>query len=513
VAERIGLRAGRDITDMAAVIQHAQPGDVSFLWAGRDIGTLPDPLITGDVPFGDIIIPPFGNTVEVRGPGRLQLIAGRNIAPIHRASNVTNPSLAPRPADFGIRSTGNLANPLYPEGGATIDILFGVGSGRGFDTQGFVDRYLDPANAARTSTTYRVELVPYSNGGATWHVQPNAPQPTRPDTLARIRALPEAERLALAIDLHFRELDASGKAATADTIAGRTPNYDRGYASIATLFPFGGYSGNFNLQNTYVRTEQGGDINVLGPGGDFFLGAVTGAADTFPDRVGVLTLNYGSINIFTHGDIQIGQSRTITVDGGDILMWSSTADINAGLGSRTARFVPPFRVAYLPDGTRIPDRAGLVTGSGIATYAPFTSRDEVESLLRVPTSDAQAAAQAEEARRRTTPSVNLIAPVGAVDFGDAGVRTAGNLNVAAQVVLNAANVQVAGTQTGVPVVQAPNVGAAVAASAAAGQSASAASEIARQVAQSDARPQETPSVITVEVVGFGGNEQDAAGFR
>jgi hypothetical protein len=50
--------------------------------------------------------------------------------------------------------------------------------------------------------------------------------------------------------------------------------------------------------------------------------------------------------------------------------------------------------------------------------------------------------------------VNLIAPKGAVNAGDAGIRVAGNLNLAAQVVIGAGNITVQGTATGVPVSEA-----------------------------------------------------------
>ena len=264
------------------------------------------------------------------------------------------------------------------------------------------------------------------------------------------------------------------------------------------------------LQGTYLRTDQGGDINVLGPGGDFFLGGTSATADRYPDRIGVLTLGYGSVNIFAHGDIQLGQSRAFTVDGGDILMWSSTKDINAGLGAKTARYIPPYSVTYNVDGGWSANRSGLVTGSGIATFTPFTPPGEVASLLRTPANAVEAAAQADEARRRTTPSISLIAPVGIVDFGDAGVRSAGNLVVAAQTVLNAANVQVSGVSTGVPAVASTNVVGAVAASASAGQGASAGQEAARQAARgAEARPGEPPAIISVDVIGVGGSEQDA----
>jgi filamentous hemagglutinin len=46
--------------------------------------------------------------------------------------------------------------------------------------------------------------------------------------------------------------------------------------------------------------------------------------------------------------------------------------------------------------------------------------------------------------------VNLIAPKGAVNAGDAGIRVAGNLNIAAVQVIGASNITVGGTATGVP---------------------------------------------------------------
>lgn len=56
---------------------------------------------------------------------------------------------------------------------------------------------------------------------------------------------------------------------------------------------------------------------------------------------------------------------------------------------------------------------------------------------------------------RTVPSVpagnvNLIAPVGAVNAGDAGIGAAGNINIAAVTVTGVANINFGGTATGVP---------------------------------------------------------------
>jgi hypothetical protein len=52
--------------------------------------------------------------------------------------------------------------------------------------------------------------------------------------------------------------------------------------------------------------------------------------------------------------------------------------------------------------------------------------------------------------------IDLIAPRGTVNAGDAGIRP-NNLNIAAQVVLGADNIAVAGTSTGTPVADASAV--------------------------------------------------------
>jgi hypothetical protein len=47
-------------------------------------------------------------------------------------------------------------------------------------------------------------------------------------------------------------------------------------------------------------------------------------------------------------------------------------------------------------------------------------------------------------------NVDLIAPAGFVNAGDAGIGSSGNLNIAAQRVIGLDNIQVGGTSTGVP---------------------------------------------------------------
>ena len=100
--------------------------------------------------------------------------------------------------------------------------------------------------------------------------------------------------------------------------------------------------------------------------------------------------------------------------------------------------------------------------------------------------------------------VDLIAPVGTVDAGDAGIRVSGNLNISALVVLNAGNIQVGGSSIGTPVIVAPNIAGLTAASNTVGATASAASETAQQARQTG--QDDIPSIVTVEVLGYGGDD-------
>jgi hypothetical protein len=83
---------------------------------------------------------------------------------------------------------------------------------------------------------------------------------------------------------------------------------------------------------------------------------------------------------------------------------------------------PPARFLINPQtGASILDPSGLATGGGIGT---------IQTVKGAPIGN-----------------VDLIAPVGFIDAGDAGIRVSGNLNLAAVAVLNAGNIQVQGTST------------------------------------------------------------------
>lgn len=101
--------------------------------------------------------------------------------------------------------------------------------------------------------------------------------------------------------------------------------------------------------------------------------------------------------------------------------------------------------------------------------------------------------------------MSLIAPLGTINAGEAGIRVSGNLNLAALFVLNANNFQVAGEVEGLPAKE-----NAISAIKLEGSEASqkAVSDAVKDVTQSRAAGQ--PSIIIVEVLGFGDGGNDAS---
>ncbi|ULU23258.1 filamentous hemagglutinin family protein [Dyella terrae] len=242
-------------------------------------------------------------------------------------------------------------------------------------------------------------------------------------------------------------------------------------------------TGDLDIRSSTIQTQQGGNISILGPGGQALLGSASappvitqnGQIVAGPNTMGVLTLEKGDVNMFTDRSVLLAQSRIFTEQGGNLVMWSSNGDINAGQGAKTTAEIPPPTYLCTIDAWCRIDARGQVSGAGIAT---------LQTVPGAPTGN-----------------VYLIAPRGTVDAGDAGIRVSGNLIVAAAQVANADNIQVQGEKIGVPVAASVNVGALNAASAAANAVTKAVDDANRQQ-QDDAR-NKMPSVISVQVLGFG----------
>jgi filamentous hemagglutinin family protein len=234
----------------------------------------------------------------------------------------------------------------------------------------------------------------------------------------------------------------------------------------------------YKVNDAGIHTDFGGSISLMVPGGRALVGVDGGFK---PDAgSGVLTQGEGDISVYAKGSLLLGQSRIFTTFGGNILAWSAEGDINAGRGSKTTVVYTPARRVYDAMGNVALSPNTPNTGAGIATLNP---------IPEVPPGD-----------------VDLIAPLGTIDAGEAGIRVSGNVNLAALHVVNAENIKVQGEAIGIPVVASVNIGALTNASTAASQATVAAQDLMQR--ERAAQRQAQPSIVNVKVLGFGGESAE-----
>jgi filamentous hemagglutinin family protein len=496
------VAAGRDIVDLNVVVQNIHTSDVSSIEAGRNIA------YTG---YNN------GGGIQVAGPGFLVVQAGGDIGPFLPASH-NNASEAP--VQEGVVSVGNSTptpvGNIYVNGraGGSVgiydtallgprdnprrtsavteaagtkqgaDIITMFGTKFGINYKAVVDGYIDPANASAVPHNYISDLRAFLA---------RIGEPSSGDdasVFAAFQALPADLQHVFVDQVFFTELKAVGIAQAAGTVS----DTQRGYRMIETMFPASfGYTantlggggngasqlvktGDMNLLHATVQTRLGGDISIFGPGGNIIVGSLAAESNTALKLrdIGILTLGGGAINTFTDQSVLVNASRVLTTQGGDILMWSSNGNLDAGRGSKTTLSAPALQVLYDQDDYQSIDLGGFVTGAGIGTLQASTAAG--------------------------TSELYLLAPRGTIDFGTAGVRASGSAVFVAPVIANASNFQVQGSTSGIPTVSVPNVGALTAGSNTAGAAAKTADTPTASGASKPA------SIFIVEVIGYGGGD-------
>ncbi|HEX4181841.1 MAG TPA: filamentous hemagglutinin family protein [Caulobacteraceae bacterium] len=503
------LYAGGDILDLAFYGVNFTANDVTSIVAGGDI-TYSSAFLASANSHGPTSPTP---AIELAGPGSLVVEAGGDIDfPSQRIAGVN---------ESGMRTLGNsldagafslkyvdsaadlvvgqnflppnygedFGNPYLPYGGASVTVLAGVGKGTNY--MGFASAYLDPATATNSQF-----LPDFATAVASYEASIGVPQNalSASQAWALYQSFSSDHQQIIARDVLFDVLDQTGT----DYNQPSSPyyhQYARGYQAINTLFPASyGYTansldggkqgantlvptGSIDMRGSTIQTEQGGDISILAPGGGILVGSSGASPTAKPATEGIITLETGNVSIFTDQSILVAQSRIFTEQGGNLVIWSSNGNIDAGEGAKTTvSFPPPVYTCDL-DQYCVVDAKGAVTGAGIAT---------LQSLPDVPPGNA-----------------DLIAPRGTVDAGAAGIRVSGNLNIAALQVLNAFNISVKGLTFGVP--EATTNLTLATTDAATKEAAKVLQDVANQQ-----RRQELDSIVSVEVLGFGGDADQPA---
>ena len=472
-AKATQLISGLDIADVSLYLQNNRASDLSIVASGRDIipydASTPLRILAqsnGNV-LGQSQVPQAGD-IQINGPGTLEVLSGRNID-LGVGSNNADGTGA------GITSIGNGRNPYLPFAGADIIAAAGLGNaavGISNSNLNFTS-LISNFGTSSTGARYLGELE-----DALGIPSINLSDPSL--------SADQRDRYALA--LFYLVLRDAGR----DYNNPASPNYrsySAGFQAIADLFPNASSTGSINTESRDIRTKSGGNISLFAPGGGLTLSPTAIGTQLAPP--GIITEAGGGINIFTNTSVSIGISRIFTLKGGDIVIWSSTGNIAAGSSAKTVQSAPPTRVIIDPQsGSVNTDLAGLATGGGIGALATLST---ISNVISKPS------------------NIDLIAPVGAVDAGDAGIRATGNLNIAATIVLNSSNIQVAGTTSGAPSapsVASPNIGGLSAANTSTAATNTAAMGQQQQQQQQQTPVQDQESNFTVEVLGYGGGSDD-----
>lgn len=435
LAKRATIEAAGDIVNLTLVGQHLSAEDLTRLQAGGDLVFPTSRGSSGRFESS------ASKIIEIGGPGRLDILAGGSI------------DLG---TSAGVRTTGDAGNSALgqiSQEGAGILMIAGL-NGQAPREDEFLTFHASLLGSGRPELDY-------------------LPQP---GDVGVGRGGPVYAR-------YFDLVAASGIYA----LRSGTNDYTLGLEATQALFPGADWSGGISLLLSRVATEDGGSIGLIAPGGGVDAG-VTASSEVRKTaaELGVVAQGRGDIAAVVRDDFLVNSSRVFTLGGGDILLWSSEGDIDAGRGAKSAISTPPpFTVTDAEGNTRLVFPPAI-QGSGIRTAAAVGSEQPAGDVL-------------------------LFAPRGTVSAGDAGIGGQ-NVLVGATQILGADNFDVGGISIGVPAATGVSVAAGLSGvSDVAGNAAEAAGEAtqnaggARDAAQGaeEGLAASSLSIISVEVLGFG----------
>jgi filamentous hemagglutinin len=299
----------------------------------------------------------------------------------------------------------------------------------GADTGGILRDFVAPTQGATQSARFSESLV-------TFLLKKGDSAATTDTAWAKFQALPDVNKAEFVSQIALPKLLADKVITATDP---RIRDYGRGYKASALLFPTDGV-GNIDLVYNTIRSQQGGSVQLLAPGticreapatcastdsayksnkavGNLFVGLVNPPSSlTGTSSLGIFGLGGANVEGFAGNNVEVNNSRIVAGGGGDLLLWSSGGNIDAGRGSKAAISVPPPVIKVDPKGNVTIDFSSAIQGSGIRAFS-FNEK-----------------APAGE--------VSLYAPKGTVDAGDAGIQ-GGNVSIGGLVILNADNIRLA----------------------------------------------------------------------
>lgn len=402
VPKPVDVFAGGNISELTLQAVNLGAADLSVISAGGNITYASPRDVNG-------VLTPESQAISIQGPGSLLIEAGGNI-------NLGTSS--------GVTTVGNLFNPDLPAGGANVSVLAGATVAKA-DLTAFIASYLADI------PTYDSLLISYVQARTA------APVSDKAQALAIFSTFSPEQQFLLCQQVLNDEIRTGGRAA-----AGPGPehgNYSPSFLALSTLFPHSTtasgvdsaanlYPGSLSLYFSQIYTLDGGDISLLAPGGNVNVGLSTPPVafgiTKSPSQLGIVAQSTGDVSSVSYGDFSVNQSRVFAADGGNILVWSTDGNVDAGRGAKTAISAPAPTVTFNAQGQIQTTFPAALQGSGIQALA---------TTVGVAPGD-----------------VDLYAPQGVVNANDAGI-VAGNLTIGATAVLGRNNITVSGVSVGVPV--------------------------------------------------------------
>jgi filamentous hemagglutinin family protein len=453
LAKKALVHTGRDFSNVQLSLEHANLDDTSLLDVGRDLFYTSDRSADGEL---------LGNTggIKISGAGEVLVKTNRNF-------------------DLGASDDGlstAVLNTGPSEKGAGITVMSGL-NGANPDYAAFIGKYLEG------SGLYAADFAKVSSLITDFMRQRSGNDQLGADAaLSEFKSLRAEEYLAiesqlnaLILPVYMSEIRESGKASAG---SGKLGN-ETGFAAIETLFPGKQWSGDLSMIFSKIQTRDGGSINLLVPGGKINAGLAVSVKGATDSEKGIVAKEEGDVNVVINGDFLVNQSRVFALGGGDITVWSSRGNIDAGSGAKSAIGVPPAEWSY-PKGNLKYKFPPIVSGSGIRTAASSPSSKPGD--------------------------VYLFAPKGVIDAGEAGIG-GNNVFLVATAVIGANNIQVGGVGTGVPVASTGSVAAGLTGTSnmTAGVSQAAESSVVNKPDNEKSAMMKNAvlGMLSVEVLGFG----------